>query len=825
MIYDFFGLRFDLPEFFVGLAVGLIGAWFLRLAIPRVKLDTRWVKELLLKARQALSAGAEEPYRLELLQRAETLHLASPIFSLREILVEPRILAMPPPTDPLQTEPILDHTLAVLPTLPDDNPLSAIYPSPSLSPDDILAESGNLLITGEPGSGKTTALACLALRSLQPHIEQVKTRSRLPVFVHAAEIIYTSAKSRDPLQRLIGAAGRSASGRLEGLLPRYLRLVFQQRRALLLLDGLDELSTAEFQILVAWLRNVQRAYPGNRTIAAGPATGYDGLLRLGFAPHPLAPWSHADRIAFLDRWGRSWQELVAPTLPRDRFGKIDPSLLSGWLKGALEGDTPLEATLRLWAAYSGDVRGARVTDSLEAYIARLISPDERPRALAVAWAWMRAQQSAIPERALERRLGVADLVAAGILVRRPGGRVGFANPSIGAYLGGHRLAEDEAARARPWESWPPSRLALKYFAALGDASSVAKRLLDTPKDALSLGTFVCASWLRIAEEAAPWREQVLAVLGRLLINESLPSGKRLRAVHAFVSARETSAAILFRKLLASPLHVDRILGSLGLGGLRIEDAVPALLERVAQDEDLHVRFAACQALSAIGSESALLGLGRALLEGGEMVQIAAAEALAGNAEEGYAMLRDAVQVSDLRARRAAVFGLAKVAEPWAIELLDKIQLDDPQWVVKNAAADAAERRRARPWKIVAHVTEVSDLPWLLAFAARDGVGVAPGQGALETLRRALGKGTAEEQVAAIETVAWVGAQDLLLELHQFLGSAERHLRDAAFEALWRLAAEGVSLPAAEPSVPTDGIRRAAPGRAADDKAVAEGKVV
>ncbi len=41
--------------------------------------------------------------------------------------------------------------------------------------------------------------------------------------------------------------------------------------------------------------------------------------------------------------------------------------------------------------------------------------------------------------------------------------------------------------------------------------------------------------------------------------------------------------------------------------------------------------------------------------------------------------------------------------------------------------------------------------------------------------------------------AWAGVEELGLELYQALYASEPYLRDAAFEALWRLRAAGIEL--------------------------------
>ena len=68
-------------------------------------------------------------------------------------------------------------------------------------------------------------------------------------------------------------------------------------------------------------------------------------------------------------------------------------------------------------------------------------------------------------------------------------------------------------------------------------------------------------------------------------------------------------------------------------------------------------------------------------------------------DEGYNMLKDAAEIDNLLTRRAAVFGLARIPEEWALALLEHVQMEDDQWVVRGAAAEAAERRRVSPYRI------------------------------------------------------------------------------------------------------------------------------
>ncbi len=794
MLVNLFGWRFDWPEFFVGLIVGIIATWALGRIRVAFKLPTALLQQQLQSFRHSINVTARDRYRTELIKRAETLHVARAIFALDEILVEPRLLVHPQPVDPQGSEAIPEHALALLPNLPDWSTLSAVYRAPTISLADALAKCSSILITGELGSGKSTALAYLAIRVAQRDPSMGETAQLLPVLIHAADLDLDKDPARDPIEPLIRAAQHTASGGLASRIPAYLRLQFRQRKALLLLDGLDELNLQELERITAWLRALLDAYSGNRIVAAGPPDGYDGLVSAGLSPMSMAPWTEHDQRLFLTRWGGAWQQHVIPTLPKNRVGDPDPALITGWLTGTIRGLSPLELTLRAWSAFAGDVRSNKPIDDLQAHVSRFLSPEERQQAEAVALSWIRAGSSSLEERKLTRGTPVSDLVDAGFMIRRARGRVGFFQPAIGAYLAATAAASMELPEGLDDKLWLPAQATLRYFAALGDASPQASRALAEIEDPIHARLLRSARWLRDAPPKATWRGELLRAVATIAQDANKPYGLRLRAIHALVAAQEPSISILFRRMRQAEAASSRILGCLGLGGMADEEAVQSLIDTANGDPEILVRQAACLALAAIGTEDALQGLGQALLAGEEPVRIAAAEALAIHPDEGYAMLREAAEIDDLLTRRAAMFGLARIPEDWALQLLEKVQVEDDQWVVRGAAAEAADRRRNPPWRIPAPIEDPSQLGWLVAFAAREGLGVAPGPAGLEMVRRALTAGTEDEQLAALEAIGWLGAEDLAMELYQALRSPQPHVRDTAFEALWRLRASGASIP-------------------------------
>ena len=215
-----FGYFFDLGEFLVGIGIGLLFAWiFVKLRPARDEIST-WFQIRMAASSERRGRSSVDRYRTDLIARASAMHIANALFSLDELSVVPTLLAPPIPTDPDQTEPSPEDTLSVVPNLPDRKFLSGIYRAPTIELGSALKDGANILITGRPGTGKTTALAYLAIRSAMGDPEAGVAADLMPILIHAADLILDRNAEKDPLKPIITAAvettSSSASSRLPG---------------------------------------------------------------------------------------------------------------------------------------------------------------------------------------------------------------------------------------------------------------------------------------------------------------------------------------------------------------------------------------------------------------------------------------------------------------------------------------------------------------------------------------------------------------------------------------------------------------------------------
>jgi HEAT repeat protein len=305
--------------------------------------------------------------------------------------------------------------------------------------------------------------------------------------------------------------------------------------------------------------------------------------------------------------------------------------------------------------------------------------------------------------------------------------------------------------------------------------------------------FAAARWLRDTPRNAPWRGKLFGTLAAILQMEGIPLNLRGQAMAAFVVSNDPSAMTLFRQF-STTLKFELVqLSVLGAGAMRDTKAVQ-ILERALQFPSEAVRNAACMALVAIGTNEALETVANTLLHGDENIRRAAGEALANDPVEGHAMLRDGITINDILLRRAVAYGLGRVNERWAVEALQKIQIEDDQWVVRNAATEVLESKTSAGSLAPHKLKAPSESPWLVEFAGKQGVGISPGVPATDILLLALKSEDSETRRAALPYLKFTPTEGVIARLYEAMYKDDPALREAAYNVLWELGTSGIKLP-------------------------------
>lgn len=774
----------------------------------------RWWEGLRAKSREVLgraTASIEARYRERVTRWAQSVHALAPMGPLEQFFVPP----------------------ALLPPFPNPNPEQETVPPPvPLSPALVLQGHRRIVVTGGPGSGRTTLLAYLALH---PNSGDGLSRTPLYLYLPVLDWPLPDSPKADGLRPLIqGALGAVDAPSAAGSV---LRQAVRTGTALVLVDGWDELSPELQAQATSWLVSLADAFPDNYWVIATGVRNYAPWTEAGFVPLRLLPWERLQIRDFLTR-------LPAPEqFPLEQavdhlvgFYEKTGSLLDLALCAAalLEGERPqyrsdlYRRTLERWEASipappplpSKEARARKPEKAgTPAGEEAERAPEEKaaetpPRPLRQALALLALQmyrdgRTALSRQELEQR--VRDLLfpapeqeRPGVLVswalkalqsRRDVGsgtpalvpwrpeRYTFAHPLWQAFLALEAIGDSSPDLLREHvedSRWEP---VVDFYAERGTMEPIVHDWLSRSDDLWRTRLLRAARWVALASSSAPWRNGVMALLGRALLTPGLPEPVRWELLQALVRTGDPGVPIFLRHALQHPQEEIRALAARAMGMMRERADLSGLIKALG-DPSENVRTAAVHALGALGSPGALNALVQVLTEGDDLLRVEAARSLARMGEEGHKILQEAMQHEDFLVRRAAAYGLGEIATLWAREMLEKAIREDPQWIVRSAASAAlAEREeRAKPTPPQAPPV-VSEMGWLIAWAAERGEGVGLGEAAYGPLLRALAEGSASIRLAAAQTLGLVGRPEHVEALRKALTDPSP---EVAQMALWAL---------------------------------------
>jgi HEAT repeat protein len=822
---------------------------------------------------RGISTSIEQRYRQDMIKLVQDKHLTAPLFSLEEIASEPLLLAPPPRITPGGAIPTEDLTDIAVPYLPDISTVGGRFFVKTLTIPQAMAEGENLLLIGQPGSGKSFSINLLTHWIAQRNPNAGHLNNLIPISVHVADLDLP-AKRDKVAEVLYKALSDRVSILVENRLLDFYKASLQAKNCLVMVDGLDELPAEDQKPVIEYLQALQKVYPGNRYIIAAGLENISSMNSLDLFPIALAGWTPKMQKEYVHRWSDLWTEHIASqSWARDLPEIFDSTILNRWILEDAGFDTPFYLMMRTWAAYAGDAHGPGNVNAIEAYLQRMtdgkqnergameqlalqitltqtpiltrraagsyvaaFEEDEVEEEEAVVSSTVSApdplededldalldeldeldmefaaeaesqavgeEEEGEPESAedvskREVRRMLPNLVDARVLVFRHSNKVSFIHPIFCGYLAAANLARQHTPSAlSAQKDWIGKTLAESFLSsqAIDLSKMIADKAQAAQSEPLKQSLIQTSSWLQNSPKTAGWRPTLMRSLAAAMQQENLPLGIRVRILSGLAASREPTVGKLFKQMIHSPKHSVRWLGALGCGMIKDQEAVLEL-GKLLYDQSIFVSRAACLSLVTVGTTRALEMITTALLEANEEVRRAAAEALSLHPQEGYAVLKEGVTIDDVLVRRAVVFGLARVEEPWARETLEQVVVEDDEWLVRNAALQIVEESKTSGPLVPKPIPPIHELPWLISFATERGMGVSPGQGAWDMLETVLKEGNEEQRLAAMQIYRRKPGEafSVVNPLLKILKGPESEIREAAYITLWHLQAAGVNL--------------------------------
>ena len=640
----------------------------------------------------------------------------------------------------------------------------------------------------------------------------------------------SSLNPSESLEILIKTISTYVSPLTLSRLPKAVRSALEKNQAILLVDRADELPASQSRIVTKYLQSLLNSYPKLRVVIASAYDDLAGLPALGFSLLGMAAWTDDDRESFLRHWSQLWEKWISPPGQNDRK-KINSYYLESWLKVGNTMLNPLEYMLKVWAAYSGDAIGTDGPSAIEAYIRRTTSevsnvrpslelfalqllgemevcssPHDSNRVIKTLEKESKSSTSSLSDQENEQQQvgvektahiralsGIETLIEKGILVGYEGSKYGFSHPIFSGYLAGNALASTGTmAHIQNQPAWTGKSMAMYYFSRVGDVSPYINKLLQED-DILHTNHLVVSRWLQIAPKNRQWRSSILRTLTSVLNKEKDTLSLAAKIISAMAFSGDVGVSVYFRQLLISDHPNLKVLAALGCGILAEKKAIDDLILLLHEPSPFSIR-AASLALAAIGDKRALEILASTLLNGSEISRRSAAEALANNPTEGHPSLKEGSSMEDLLVRRSVAFGLIRVNQPWAIKIVENMQLEDSEWVVRNAAMQAFSEFQMKKSFAPAPLADSTEIQWLNDYAAKLGTSVAPGRPADELVLKALQNGNQDEILNALDYMRNKCDADTIGDIYKAYTNPDNEIKDAAYYVIWLMMISGIKLP-------------------------------
>ncbi len=771
---------------------------------------------------QKLQNNISDIYRRDLFFFAQKQHLAAKYCPLQEILIEPDLVAAPFEIDPSLPYPPETLTSQVVPYLPDFPEFISQFPIPKISALDSLRNGVNIIIYGQAGTGKSTALANLVSVICRDPSGMDEVKSRIPIYLHWLDINFVPNLESDPFDILLNAVSNQSYLKSKNNSLAYLKQSVSSSKYLLILDGLDELHPEDFEIAAKFLETLIRNYPNIQFITTASEDYLDGFHRVESRAFCVASWSKMQRSDFYNKWSDIWSRYI--TNGRAEKGEELSRLMRSWLEEDNRILSPFEWTLRLWSLFSGRLKDLSTADTIEAYLESISGNSYNSQNLALYAQEMIAQKKislplAVTEKLLSKypksgsenqsepdALGKNSkknkIISSGELIIRSlvdnnaasyRARDVFVinHPLIIAYAAS--LIAEPRTQILNLLHWSLELQRLRFVAGRITEPEDVLQVLENEDLPLHRNLLISARFLKDSPLESRWRVNLMRRLVYLIKQDTLPLGLRMSFMAVAVASRDASLSVLFKQLFSSTSPEVRRISALGAGAARDKNVTQELI-RLMGDHSLEVRCSACLALSNIPGSAAWQAVIDALIKGEEHLQQIAAECLAASGEKGHDVLRNAVTFDNILVRRAAVIGFSQVREKWCVSLLEKIAVEDGQWVVRNAASQALEMIHQKNVYIPRHIPNPDSAAWLIQYAARQGTTLTEGEFPKAMLLQAMMNGNQEEKLAALNYLRFLTDENSLKTFYDIFYGLQTPEREAVFQSLCWMMMCGVRLP-------------------------------
>jgi len=762
--------------------------------------------------RNSLSISSDADYIKVVYRYAQSLHIASDYYPLENILVPSKCIAPPPTIQPDSKEfdsSLIQQSFGYDPALPE---LSSEFFGPTFTLIEALSGNTNICLLGYPGTGKTTAIADCIISLAKGRVPNGDTSPKIPFYVKAHHIL-TQFPGSDIPGIILTAIQSNKVFLTSPNFVKYFTSTVNAGAAILFIDDVDLLTYTDTNRIANFINALCRKLPNLQIVVSASPTCLGNLVKAPLSFVSIAPWGDSEKYQYLQKLSHQWPSRQTDS-PGDLTDKI--AIRNSMLVVSDKFLTPLEFTLKSLAVYAGDIAGPSSIRSVESHLKRSLSSisKEALRTLeAIALHALEQQKSSFSRKDINIWLAsilgdqsheltddkiaplnpvIQTALDMNILQRASTDEYFFYFPTFGGYLAARALTRsgtDSVARILDQPDWSLMHETMRFFSAFNDIQPYLKSIqMD---DSLLKEKFLRASlWLVNIDPNSSTELDLLKILTRE-IQSNTNYMIKIRLVIALTKSSNKDIKGIFQHLIKSSDLDTRRAAAIGTGVIQNLSAVPFLIQQL--NDAFPSSTSACYALGRIGSPRSLEAIADGLLHGNELLRRASAESLAQNRSEGHPALREGILMDDILVRYAVVHGLSLIPESWAIGILDKMRIDEDEWIVRDLAQQIFEIHESGSPYIPKHQPPAHLTAWLDKFTLKHGLSKPDDENVLDSLLIVLQSGTAEQKQAAMTYLGRSGNPDYIPHILDHINSSDPDLKQLASLGIWYSAPPGYNL--------------------------------
>ena len=768
---------------------GLITATIFWLIISKSKIWYPEIKDSIIRVKNKIQKNQTSGLRTfifkDALTRAQSNHIAGKLFPLDDIIISP-LLLVPDSILALQEHSLFfGEVTSLIPNIPELPQINRNLPISKMTITEAIQGETNLVVIGLPGSGKSICLAYLASRIAEKNSLCGNQCGKTPFYFHILDTDILNFPNQKLSEVVYKAISQIIPKTNLPKLAKFIQMEINSNNAIFIIDGIDGLLESEANKAFEFIISAANQFPELRFVITASPYYLGKLENNNFLPFQISSFSNENIRELNNKWINGWYENIF-TSSKNLQSFVKEKLITNWVNLSFPNYTPLEYSLFIWGALSGDLKGIDTLSIYQSHFFRIFQDKISFKTLSTLAAKFITAKSSITNTKSYDSNVLLILEDWGI-IKKGNGYFFFNHIDLLGYLASLDDSNIQFSQVLNLISRNPIELSyLDFKTSLEDNRDWSNQIIKSDHMSDYFDLAVIIPWLRHSTAKSPWRINLFKQILTVIQNSNTSMAIKIRLLSAFTYANDPSLEILQRQLLAHPNNQFKILALISISSLSRNDSFdPEVINDITGYSNDLLKYVVLL-LSTHEKDSSLDALARLLLSSDENTRKLIAECLASMGKQSEELLKDAITMDDILVRRSAIFGLVKLNELWSYDIIKKLTTEDSQWVIRDLASQAIDFLDSKTKWSIKNRPRIHEHNWLIQFAANQNRGIAPESDPISLLSDILSNGSEQEIIKTLAIIPEYFNDEIIPKIIELKDSKNKLISNAALTALWRI---------------------------------------